>query len=66
MTHDSWLWCFQYYLETRGAGLAHTGEFLPFYALPYVPQPEHHPSFEHLFQPQWVGWGCMGGGQVYL
>jgi hypothetical protein len=27
------------FLETRGAGLAHTGEFLAYYALPYVPNP---------------------------
>lgn len=26
------------YLETRGAALAHTPEFLAYYALPYVPQ----------------------------
>ncbi|KAG1671386.1 hypothetical protein FOA52_011883 [Chlamydomonas sp. UWO 241] len=42
------------FLETRGAGLAHTGEFLAYYALPYVPNPEHHPSFEHLFTDSWV------------
>eukprot|EP00955_Chlamydomonas_euryale_P071568 361107-Chlamydomonas_euryale.AAC.1 len=42
------------FLETRGAGLAHTGEFLAYYALPYVPTPEHHPSFEHLFSSRWA------------
>ncbi|KAG2428989.1 hypothetical protein HXX76_011233 [Chlamydomonas incerta] len=46
---------FKSYLEGRGAGLAHTPEFLPYYALPYVPQPEHHPSFEGLFAGgRWV------------
>lgn len=29
---------FKSYLEGRGAGLAHTPEFLNYYALPYVPQ----------------------------
>ncbi len=37
------------FLETRGAGLAHSGEFLAYYALPFVPNPECHPSFEALF-----------------
>ncbi|PNH06032.1 LisH domain-containing protein ARMC9 [Tetrabaena socialis] len=45
---------FKSYLEGRGASLAHTADFLPYYALPYVPQPEHHPSFEALFQSRWV------------
>ncbi|GAX80752.1 hypothetical protein CEUSTIGMA_g8187.t1 [Chlamydomonas eustigma] len=45
---------FKAYLETRGAGLANTGEFLAYYALPFVPSPEHHPSFKHLFLPDWV------------
>jgi hypothetical protein len=67
------------FLETRGAGLANSGEmcfllfrcisrdfqvlsmwtsfhssgeFLAYYALPFVPSPERHPSFEHLFQPE--------------
>ena len=40
------------FLETRGAGLAHTGEFLAYYALPFVPVPDRHPSFEHLFQTE--------------
>jgi hypothetical protein len=40
------------FLETRGAGLAHTGEFLAYYALPFVPALDRHPSFEHLFQTE--------------
>ncbi|GLC64972.1 LisH domain-containing protein armc9 [Pleodorina starrii] len=45
---------FKSYLEGRGAALAHTAEFLPYYALPFIQQPEHHPSFEPLFQSRWV------------
>jgi len=43
---------FKQYLETRGAALSQTTEFLPFYALPFVPNPTVHPSFQELFQVQ--------------
>ena len=45
---------FKEYLENRGQTLAHSGEFLAFYALPYIPQPHLHPSFEDLFSLDWV------------
>ncbi|KAM3876371.1 lisH domain-containing protein ARMC9 [Diretmus argenteus] len=45
---------FKKYLETRGAALSQTTEFLPFYALPYVPNPTVHPSFRDLFQDSWT------------
>ncbi|NXT48061.1 ARMC9 protein, partial [Pluvianellus socialis] len=41
---------FKAYLETKGAALSQTTEFLPFYALPFVPNPMVHPSFKELFQ----------------
>lgn len=41
---------FKHFLETRGAVLSQTTEFLPFYALPFVPNPVAHPSFKELFQ----------------
>uniref|UniRef100_A0A665X3I7 LisH domain-containing protein ARMC9 n=1 Tax=Echeneis naucrates TaxID=173247 RepID=A0A665X3I7_ECHNA len=41
---------FKQYLETRGAALSQTTEFLPYYALPFVPNPTIHPSFKDLFQ----------------
>lgn len=41
---------FKTYLETKGAALSQTTEFLPFYALPFVPNPMVHPSFKELFQ----------------
>ncbi|XP_038673122.1 lisH domain-containing protein ARMC9 isoform X1 [Scyliorhinus canicula] len=44
---------FKNYLETRGAALSQTTEFLPFYALPFVPNPTVHPSFKELFQDSW-------------
>lgn len=37
---------FAKYLETRGKELAQTSEFLVYYALPYVPSPHEHPSFQ--------------------
>ncbi|XP_067898403.1 lisH domain-containing protein ARMC9 isoform X4 [Heterodontus francisci] len=45
---------FKNYLETRGAALSQTTEFLPFYALPFVPNPTVHPSFKELFQDSWT------------
>uniref|UniRef100_A0A3B3RF79 LisH domain-containing protein ARMC9 n=1 Tax=Paramormyrops kingsleyae TaxID=1676925 RepID=A0A3B3RF79_9TELE len=45
---------FKHYLETRGATLSQTTEFLPFYALPFVPNPMAHPSFKGLFQESWM------------
>uniref|UniRef100_A0A8C8VJH7 LisH domain-containing protein ARMC9 n=1 Tax=Pelusios castaneus TaxID=367368 RepID=A0A8C8VJH7_9SAUR len=45
---------FKTYLETRGAALSQTTEFLPFYALPFVPNPMVHPSFKELFQDSWT------------
>ncbi|XP_025058504.1 lisH domain-containing protein ARMC9 isoform X2 [Alligator sinensis] len=45
---------FKMYLETKGAALSQTTEFLPFYALPFVPNPMVHPSFKELFQDSWT------------
>ncbi|XP_008585988.1 PREDICTED: lisH domain-containing protein ARMC9-like, partial [Galeopterus variegatus] len=45
---------FKTYLETKGAVLSQTTEFLPFYALPFVPNPMVHPSFKELFQDSWA------------
>lgn len=45
---------FKAYLETKGAALSQTTEFLPFYALPFVPNPMAHPSFKELFQDSWT------------
>ena len=40
---------FRKYLETRGAALNQAAEFLPYYALPFIPNPTTHLSFKHLF-----------------
>ncbi|NXA07608.1 ARMC9 protein, partial [Sapayoa aenigma] len=45
---------FKAYLETKGAELSQTTEFLPFYALPFVPNPMVHPSFKKLFHDSWT------------
>ncbi|XP_055472743.1 lisH domain-containing protein ARMC9 isoform X3 [Psammomys obesus] len=45
---------FKTYLETKGAALSQTTEFLPFFALPFVPNPMVHPSFKELFQDSWA------------
>ncbi|XP_010128509.1 PREDICTED: lisH domain-containing protein ARMC9 [Chlamydotis macqueenii] len=45
---------FNAFLETKGAALSQTTEFLPFYALPFVPNPVVHPSFKELFQDSWT------------
>lgn len=45
---------FKKYLETRGATLSQTTEFLPFYALPFVPNAKGHPSYKELFTDTWV------------
>jgi hypothetical protein len=42
------------FIETSGRDVARTEEFLPFYALPYVPQPQYHPAFMSLFEPRWT------------
>lgn len=45
---------FKQFIETQGATLSQTTEFLPYYALPFVPNPTVHPSFKNLFQDSWV------------
>ncbi|TNN75573.1 LisH domain-containing protein ARMC9 [Liparis tanakae] len=52
---------FKQYLETRGAALSQTTEFLPYYALPFVPKPTVHPSFKDLFQisPEYLQTVCV-------
>ena len=45
---------FKEYLETDGAALAVTPEFLAYYAMPYVPEIAKHPSFKDLFTTEWA------------
>ena len=44
---------FREYLDRRGILLADSPDLLPFYALPYVPDPLNHPSFEMIFAEDW-------------
>ncbi|ESO95759.1 hypothetical protein LOTGIDRAFT_214855 [Lottia gigantea] len=50
---DNRMTAFKKYLENRGATLSQTTEFLPFYALPFVPNPKAHPSYKELFEENW-------------
>ena len=45
---------FREYLDTKGADLAKTNEFLEFYALSFVKKPLEHPSYKVLFKKEWV------------
>jgi len=45
---------FKTFLDTKGSELCKAAEFLPFYALPYIPNPTEHPSFKHLFTKEWI------------
>ena len=45
---------FKTYLDSRGAELSKTSEFLAFYALPYIQKPMEHPSFQSLYTMEWV------------
>eukprot|EP00753_Platysulcus_tardus_P013406 PLAT3673.2.p1 GENE.PLAT3673.2~~PLAT3673.2.p1 ORF type:complete len:826 (-),score=389.74 PLAT3673.2:142-2583(-) len=45
---------FKRFLESAGQLLAQTAEFLPYYALPFVPTPAEHPSFAALFEEGWL------------
>eukprot|EP00045_Choanoeca_perplexa_P015636 m.199798 g.199798 ORF g.199798 m.199798 type:complete len:949 (-) comp17044_c0_seq1:1851-4697(-) len=45
---------FKTYLEEQGHRLSKTPEFLPFYVLPHIPNPETHESFASLFTHDWL------------
>lgn len=46
---------FKTYLETRGSAICNSNtQFLPFYALPYVPDPRVHPTFREVFEEGWA------------
>ncbi len=45
---------FRRFLESQGKHLSQTTEFLPYYALPYVPDPSMHPSFATIFKEGWA------------
>lgn len=41
-------------MDTKGADLAKTTEFLEFYALPFIKKPLEHATFKTLFSKTWV------------
>lgn len=43
------------FLESRGPALASLEEILPYYALPYIPNPIGHKGFKDLFTMGWLG-----------
>lgn len=45
---------FKDFLNTKGSELSKTEEFLHFYALPFIPNPQEHPAFKILFTRGWV------------
>jgi len=45
---------FKVFLDTKGAELSKTSEFLQFYALPYVANPMDHPIFKGLCTKKWA------------
>jgi hypothetical protein len=45
---------FKKYLEQKEIELSKTTEFLAYYALPYIPNPRGHPTYEKLFKPEWT------------
>ena len=45
---------FKQYLDTRGADLSKTSEFLQYYALPYVHNPLEHPTFRNVCSKKWA------------
>jgi len=44
---------FKEFLDTHYTDLSQSTEFLPFYALPYIPNPAEHPSFRQIFSIDW-------------
>jgi LisH domain-containing protein ARMC9 len=54
---DAWsqeLKLFKEFLSTKGADFCKTNEFLPFYALPHIPNPSQHPTFQKYFTQTWM------------
>jgi len=45
---------FKKYLETNSTKLSQSQQYIPFYALPYIPDPKNHSLFKETFTEQWV------------
>ena len=44
---------FKIYLEKNNTEQFKTPEFLPYYALPYIPDPRNNSAYSNLFSPEW-------------
>ncbi|EGD74364.1 hypothetical protein PTSG_06375 [Salpingoeca rosetta] len=42
------------YIEDKGAILSNEPELLPYFAMPYIPEPQHHATFATLFTDTWI------------
>lgn len=45
---------FRRYLDRRGVALAQDSDVVNFFALPRIPDPSAHPTFEEIFQDAWL------------
>jgi hypothetical protein len=45
---------FKKYLEKNSTKLSQSQQYIPFYALPYVPDPKSHTLFRETFTEQWI------------
>jgi len=45
---------FKKYLENNSTKLSQSQQYIPFYALPYIPDPKHHSLFKDTFTEQWI------------
>lgn len=45
---------FKEFLNARGSHICQTSEFLPFYAMPYIPNPHEHESFKNYYTTKWA------------
>ena len=48
------LQAFKMYLEARGKYISEKKEYLPYFALPYIPEPVSHPAISHIFKKEWL------------
>ncbi|KAF2368520.1 Armadillo-type fold [Trinorchestia longiramus] len=51
--HVAAMTVFKQYVDTCPSQLGSVSELLPFYALPYVPEPHTHAAFSSVFQESW-------------
>lgn len=58
-TPDDSMEALKKYLESRGAALGQTPEFLSYFALPYIPNIRAHPSYKELFSVKFEKQMCL-------